>query len=47
MISLWLSGCEPTPVSHFGDYPQRLSDWGLLWITGQRLQAWSESTVYD
>lgn len=47
LISLWLSGCEPTPVSHFEDYPQRLSGWGLLGITGQRLQAQSESTVYD
>ena len=46
-FSLWLSGCAPSPVSNAGEYPQRLSDWGLLQITGHRFQANGESTVYD
>ena len=47
LVSLWLLGCEPGSVSQTGEYPESLSDWELLRITGKRFNGHDESTVYD
>lgn len=48
MAGLAVAGCEPVPRSFApGEYPDKLSEWGLISVLGNEFRSHGESTPYD
>jgi uncharacterized repeat protein (TIGR03806 family) len=47
-ICCLLAACEPAPrVFEASEFPERLSDWGVLWVENNQLVLHSASSAYD
>ena len=47
LVSLALAGCEPKQLNDKNEYPALLSDWGQIWVKGNRLSVNPEASVYN